>query len=163
VASNSGASDTAVNAVIDANFGEIEKKPTANPGHGSSPRNGRQAGSKYEHMNTYVQMYTYLANAVESCQVTAKSRRAFYPKLPNNPRVLGGTFSPFYPSLPNNAQVLGGTLLSGPVKRSMQQSLQNHPDYPNFPLVLGGPKFQSRRNLSSYRHRLDAILPKLRK
>jgi hypothetical protein len=85
LAAQKGASDTAVDAVVDTDLGRIEQKPAANAGHGRSPRNGGQAGSKCEQMNTYVQMYTYVANAVESCQVIAKSRKAIHPKLPNNP------------------------------------------------------------------------------
>jgi isoaspartyl peptidase/L-asparaginase-like protein (Ntn-hydrolase superfamily) len=35
LAAQVGASETAIDAVVDANLGGIEKKPAANPGHGS--------------------------------------------------------------------------------------------------------------------------------
>jgi hypothetical protein len=36
-------------------------------------------------------MYTHLAKVAATRQVTGKTRKAFYPKFPNNPQVLGGT------------------------------------------------------------------------
>jgi hypothetical protein len=91
LAAQEGSRHTAIDAVIDTNLSGIEQKPAANLRHGSSPRNGGRTGSKYGQMNNTIQMYTYLAKVAATRQVTGKTRKAFYPKFPNNPQVLGGT------------------------------------------------------------------------
>jgi hypothetical protein len=99
------APDAAIDAMVDSNFGGIEKKPTANSRHGKSPAES----GKWAHMGTQ-EHYVFLCPHILPMPTdrvkdannggTIISQSAQIP-----PRLLGGTQRPHRPSLLSDALV----------------------------------------------------------